>query len=193
MFSFFISLSFSVSFFQFIFPFNSVFVFQILFNQNGENTFCCVGVRHQSSTLSNEGERTKTCQEFLFGKCFQCNRRQSMTVNGNTVAARVLGKFHKSWGRLSARAGRKLSKIAMQNPGRAVEFGRKTGSAPECEDLKATLPTITDGIGFHHKYGGDFFYENWLEYEYVNNFTDIQMSATNLYPSAPLEPVKTIE
>ena len=173
--------------------FHFCFHFIIVFNENGENTLCCVGVRHHSSTLSNEAERTETCQEFLFGKCVQYNRRQSRTVSGNTVAARVLGKFHKSWGRISARAGRKPAKIAMQNPGSAVEFGRKTGSAPECEDLKATLPTIRHGIRFHHKYDGDFFQESWLEYEYVYNFTDIQMSATNLYPSAPLEPVTTIE
>ena len=149
-FHFFFSFFFSFQFFQFIFLFISVFFFWLLSNKNDENTFCCVGVRHQSSTLSNEGERTETCRELLFGKWVQSNRRQSMTVSGNSVALEVLGNFHKSLGRLSAWAGRKVAVIVLQNLGRALKIGWKTGSVRECKDLEAALPTIGDVIRVYH-------------------------------------------
>ena len=76
------------------------FKFYILSYQKFETNSYCVGVRHHSSTLFNEGDETKTCQEFLFGKCVQCNERQSLTVSNNTVAAEGLGNFFKTIGKV---------------------------------------------------------------------------------------------
>ena len=44
-----------------------------------------------------------------------------MTVSDNTIKAEGLGSFFKSLGKISAKAGKKLAKNVISNPGRALD------------------------------------------------------------------------
>ena len=59
----------------------------------------CVGGRHTYATTNNYGEKTFENSKVLIGLCSICNRKTSLTVSDNTIAAEGLGDFFKSFGR----------------------------------------------------------------------------------------------
>ena len=73
-----------------------------------------------------------------------------MFLNDNTIQAEGLGKFPKTLGRNSAKAGQKLAADVMKNPGRALEIGAKIGSAAVSKNTKPALSTIPDVTKFNH-------------------------------------------
>ena len=75
----------------------------------------CVGGRHHSSTSNITGDitinkKTGTEVKLLVGKCTVCNRRKTMIVSDNVSQAEGLGDFFKNLGKISAKAGKKISK-----------------------------------------------------------------------------------
>ena len=86
----------------------------------------CVGGRHRSNTKNVVGDITinkKTGKEvkFLVGKCVICNRKKTMIVSDNVIQAEGLGDFFNNLGKVSAKAGKKLAKNVLGNPGRALD------------------------------------------------------------------------
>ena len=80
-----------------------------------ETNSYCVGGKHHSGTKNISGEITinkKTNKEIklLVGKCMVCNRKKSMIVSDNTIKAEGLGSFFKNLGKISSKAGKKISK-----------------------------------------------------------------------------------
>ena len=83
-------------------------------SQKFENKSYCVGGKHKSGTKNITGEITvnkKTGREIklLVGKCVVCNRKKSMIVSDNTIKAEGLGSFFKNLGKISFKAGKKIS------------------------------------------------------------------------------------
>ena len=70
----------------------------------------CVGGRHRSATVKIYGDITSKGSEVLIGYCSICNRKKSMTVSDNTIKAEGLSSFFKNLGKISAKAGKKISK-----------------------------------------------------------------------------------
>ena len=70
------------------------------------------------------------------------------TVNDITVEAEVLEKFPTNLVKRFARAVKKTATEKIKNPGKALETGKKTGSAAKCRNLEAALSTIPDVIIF---------------------------------------------
>ena len=115
----------------------------------------CVGGRHRSSTKDITGEITvnkKTGKDtkLLVGKCVICNRKKSMIVSDNTIKAEGLGSFFKNLGKISSKAGKKLAKNVLKNPGRALEIGANIATAAATKSPKTALATLPEVINFYH-------------------------------------------
>ena len=115
----------------------------------------CVGGRHRSGTKNIVGEITinkKTGKEvkLLVGKCVICNRKKTMIVSDNVIQAEGLGDFFKNLGKISAKAGKKLAKNVLSNPGRALDLTAKIATAAATKSPKAALSTLPEVIIFYH-------------------------------------------
>ena len=115
----------------------------------------CVGGRHRSATKNIVGDITinkKTGKEvkLLVGKCAICNRKKTMIVSDNVIQAEGLGNFFKNLGKISAKAGKKLAKNVLSNPGRALDLTAKIATAAASKSPKAALSTLPEVINFYH-------------------------------------------
>ena len=115
----------------------------------------CVGGRHKSGTKNIVGEITinkKTGIEvkLLVGKCVICNRKKTMIVSDNLIQAEGLGDFFKNLGKISAKAGKKIAKNVLSNPGRALDLTAKIATAAATKSPKAALSTLPEVINFYH-------------------------------------------
>ena len=59
-----------------------------------------------------------------------------MTVSDNTIQAEKLGSFFKNLGRISAKAGKNLAIIVLENPGRALEITSNIANASATKSRK---------------------------------------------------------
>ena len=124
------------------------------FNKFKSNSFC-VGGRHYSSTTDITGDITinkKTGKQvkLLIGRCSVCNRKKTMIVSDNVIQAEGLGDFFKNLGKVSAKAGKKLAKNVLSNPGRALDLTAKIATAAATKSPKAALSTLPEVINFYH-------------------------------------------
>ena len=110
----------------------------------------CVGGRHRSATIKISGDITSRGSKVLIGYCSVCNRKKSMTVSDNTIKAEGLGSFFKNLGKISAKAGKKLAKNVLSNPGRALDLTAKIATAAATKSPKAALSTLPEAINFYH-------------------------------------------
>ena len=116
----------------------------------------CVGGRHRSATKNIVGDITinrKSGKEvkLLVGKCVICNRKKTMIVSDNVIQAEGLSDFFKNLGKISAKAGKKLAKNVLSNPGRALDLTAKIASAAATKSPKAALSTLPEVIKFYHE------------------------------------------
>ena len=115
----------------------------------------CVGGRHKSGTKNIVGEITinkKTGKEvkLLVGKCMICERKKTMIVSDNVIQAEGLGSFFKNLGKISAKAGKKLAKNVLSNPGRALDLTAKIATAAASKNSKQALSTLPELITFYN-------------------------------------------
>ena len=115
----------------------------------------CVGGKHYSGTKNITGEITvkkKTGEQIklLVGKCVICDRKKSMIVSDNTIEAEGLGDFFKNLGKISAKAGKKLAKNVLGNPGTALDLTAKIATAAATKSPRAALSTLPEVINFYH-------------------------------------------
>ena len=117
----------------------------------------CVGGRLKSGTKNIVGEITinkKTGKEvkLLVGKYVICDRTKTMIVSDNVIQAEGLGSFFKNLGRKkkSAKAGKKLAKNVLSNPGRALDLTAKIATASASKSPKTALSTLPEVINFYH-------------------------------------------
>ena len=115
----------------------------------------CVGGRHRSATTNIVGDITinkKSGKEvkLLVGKCLICNKKKTMIVSDNVIQAEGLGSFFKNLGKISAKAGKKLAKNVLSNPGRALDLTAKIATAAATKSPKAALSTLPEVINFYH-------------------------------------------
>ena len=110
----------------------------------------CVGGRHRSATVKIYGNITNKGSKVLIGFCSKCQRKKSMTVSDNTIEAEGLGDFFKNLGKISAKAGKKLAKNVLSNPGRALDLTAKIATAAATKSPKAALSTLPEVINFYH-------------------------------------------
>ena len=115
----------------------------------------CVGGRHRSATKNIVGVITinkKSGKEvkLLVGKCVVCDRKKTMIVSDNVIQAEGLGSFFKNLGKISAKAGKKLAKNVLSNPGRALDLTAKIATAAATKSPKAALSTLPEVINFYH-------------------------------------------
>ena len=88
--------------------------------------------------------------KLLVGKCVVCNRKKSMIVSDNTIHAEGLGDFFKNLGKISAKAGKKLARNVLSNPGRALDLTAKIATAAATKSPKTVLSTFPEVIKFYH-------------------------------------------
>ena len=118
--------------------------------QKFKSDSCCVGSRHRSSTVKIYGDITSKGSKVLFGYCSICNRKKSVNVSDNTIKADGLSSFFKNLGKISAKAGEKLAKNVISNPGRALDLTAKIATAAATKSPKAALSTLPEVINFYH-------------------------------------------
>ena len=118
--------------------------------QKFENDSYCVGGRHRSATTKIYGNITSKGNKVIIGYCSICNGKKSMTVSDNTIKAEGLGSFFKNLGKISAKAGKKLAKNVISNPGRALDLTAKIATAAATKSPKAALSTLPEVINFYH-------------------------------------------
>ena len=102
----------------------------------------CVGGRHRSATIKIYGDITSKGSKVLIGYCSVCNRKKPVTVSDNTNKAGGLGSFFKNLGKISSKAGKKLAKNVLSNPGRALDSTAKIATAAASKSPKAALSTL---------------------------------------------------
>ena len=73
-----------------------------------------------------------------------------MIVSDNVIQAEGLGSFFKNLGKISAKAGKKLAKNVLSNPGRASDLTAKIATAAATKSPKAALSTLPEVINFYH-------------------------------------------
>ena len=73
-----------------------------------------------------------------------------MIVSDNTIKAEGLGSFFKNLGKISSKAGKKLAKNVICNPGRALDLTAKIATAAATKSPKAALSTLPEVINFYH-------------------------------------------
>ena len=115
----------------------------------------CVGGRHRSATKNVVGDITinkKSGKEvkLLVGKCVMCDRKKTMIVSDNVIQAEGLGSFFKNLGKISAKAGKKLAKNVLSNPGRALDLTAKIATAAASKNSKQALSTLPELITFYN-------------------------------------------
>ena len=71
-----------------------------------------------------------------------------MTVSDNTIKAEGLSSFFKNLGKISTKAGKKLAKNVISNPGRALDLTAKIATAAATKSPKAALSTLPEVIIF---------------------------------------------
>ena len=119
------------------------------FNKFKSDSYC-VGGRHKSATIKIYGDITSKGSKVLIGFCSICNRKKSMTVSDNTIKAEGLGSFFKNFGKISAKAGKKLATNVIKNPGIALEITSNIATAAATKSPKAALSTLPEVINFYH-------------------------------------------
>ena len=115
----------------------------------------CVGGRHKSATKNIVGDikinrKTSKGVKLLIGKCVICDRKKAMIVSDNVIQAEGLGDFFKNLGKISAKAGKKLAKNVISNPGSALDLTAKLATAAASKIPKAALSTLPEVIIFYH-------------------------------------------
>ena len=115
----------------------------------------CVGGRHRSAKKNIVGDITinkKSGNEvkLLVGKCVICDRKKTMIVSDNVIQAEGLGSFFKNLGKISAKAGKKLAKNVLSNPGRASDLTAKIATAAASKNSKQALSTLPELITFYN-------------------------------------------
>ena len=73
-----------------------------------------------------------------------------MIVSDNVIQAEGLGDFFKNLGKIFAKAGKKLAKNVISNPGRALDLTAKIVTAAASKRPKAALSTLPEVINFYH-------------------------------------------
>ena len=73
-----------------------------------------------------------------------------MTVSDNNIKAEGLGSFLKNLGKISSKAGKKLAKNVLSNPGTALDLTAKIATAAASKSPKAALSTLPEVINFYH-------------------------------------------
>ena len=110
----------------------------------------CVGGRHRPGTVKIYGDITSKGNKVLIGYCSICDRKKSMTVSDNTIKAEGLSSFFKNLGKISSKAGKKIAKNVLSNPGRALDLTAKIATAAATKTPKAALSTLPEVINFYH-------------------------------------------
>ena len=76
--------------------------------------------------------------------------KKTMIVSDNVIQAEGLGSFFKNLGKISTKAGKKLAKNVLSNPGRALDLTAKIATAAATKSPKAALSTLPEVINFYH-------------------------------------------
>ena len=74
-----------------------------------------------------------------------------MIVSDNVIQVEGLGDFFKNLGKISAKAGKKLAKNVLSNPGRALDSTARIATAAATKSPKAALSTLPEVIKFYHE------------------------------------------
>ena len=73
-----------------------------------------------------------------------------MIVSDETMPVETLGSFFKKLGRISAKAGKKLTTIVLKNPGRTLEITSINTTAATTKNSKAALSSLPEVIDLNH-------------------------------------------
>ena len=73
-----------------------------------------------------------------------------MIVSDNVIQAEGLGTFFKNLGKISSKAGKKVAKNVLSNPGRALDLTAKIATAAASRDSKQALSTLPELITFYN-------------------------------------------
>ena len=95
-----------------------------------------------------EGDVTKAGQKLLYFLCVDMNRKKSMVLRDNKIAAERFGRIFEPLGRSSGKFVKKLVTNKMKNPGKAS--GSKFGNAAVYKTPKAVLSTNPAVRNFCH-------------------------------------------
>ena len=95
------------------------------------------------------GYKTSKGSKVLIGYCSICNRKQSMTVYVNTIQAEEVGEFFKSLGIKRFIVSKKMAKIVLKNPSRALDITANIATAAASRNPKNVMSTLTELITFY--------------------------------------------
>ena len=73
-----------------------------------------------------------------------------MILSDNTIRAEGVVDFSKNFGKISAKAGKKLAKNVLSNPGRALDLTAKIATAAAFKNSKQALSTLPELITFYN-------------------------------------------
>ena len=118
--------------------------------QNFKSDSYCVGGRHRSCTKNISGDITSKDSNVLIGNFSICNGKKTITVCDNTKQVEGLGEFFKNVGKKGLNVPKRIAKIVLKNPGRALEIRANVGTAFASRSPKADLSRLPEDINFYH-------------------------------------------
>ena len=74
-----------------------------------------------------------------------------MIVSDKVIQAEGLGDFFKNLGKISSKAGKKLTKNVLSNPGRALDLTAKIATTAASRNSKQALSTLPELITFYNR------------------------------------------
>ena len=73
-----------------------------------------------------------------------------MTVSDNSIVIENSGDFFKNLGKKGLDISKKMARVVLKNPGRALETGANVGSAFGSRSPKSALTSLPEVVNFDH-------------------------------------------
>ena len=96
------------------------------------------------------GDITSKGSEVLIGYCSECNRKKSIIVSDNTLAAECPQDFFKNLRKGGLNVSKKQANIVLKNTGRALNITANIATAAASRFPKNVLSILPEPINFYH-------------------------------------------
>ena len=117
--------------------------------QNSRTNSFCAGGRHRYTTSNVRGDSFSRGSKVINRFCSICNSENFMTDSDNTTTAEGLGDCLKSVCTKWLNASKKMARIVLKNPRRALEVGANVGTAFAPVSPTAALSSFCRGDKFY--------------------------------------------
>ena len=138
------------------------------------------GGKHRSATTNTYGDVSSKGSNVLIGSCSKCKRKNSMIAFDNILQAGGLGDFFERLAKKGLNVSKKMAKVDLKNPERALEIGANVVTGFASWRPKAALSSLLEVIIFYHT-GKRIYLGKFVHFHAIS----LEQKPPGLYASAP--------